>query len=90
MLVDKYGPIMSVQDVQDVLHVGKNRVYELMYDGSIRALRIGRSWKIPTEAVQAFIDSWRTNPAVKKVEEEPAKITAKATTTKAKTKTKKK
>ena len=50
-MLEQYGALMSVADVQEVLGVGKNRVYEMLNDGTISSIRIGKSWKIPTEAV---------------------------------------
>ena len=65
-MLEQYGALMSVADVQEVLGVGKNRVYEMLNDGTISSIRIGRSWKIPTEAVEEYLRSWRTDPAIKK------------------------
>ncbi len=65
-MLEQYGALMSVADVQEVLEVGKNRVYEMLNDGTISSIRIGKSWKIPTEAVEAYLSSWKTNPAIKK------------------------
>ena len=65
-MLEPYGALMSVADVQEVLGVGKNRVYEMLNDGTISSIRIGKNWKIPTEAVEAYLSSWKTNPAVRK------------------------
>ena len=70
-MLEQYGALMSVADVQEVLEVGKNRVYEMLNDGTISSIRIGKSWKIPTEAVEAYLSSWKTNPAVKNNKKTP-------------------
>lgn len=70
-MLEQYGALMSVADVQEVLEVGKNRVYEMLNDGTISSIRIGRSWKIPTEAVEEYLRSWKTNPAVKNNKKTP-------------------
>lgn len=87
MLEERYGPIMTVQELQKLLGVGRNRVYEMLNNGTISSIRIGRSWKIPTQAVESYINSWKTNPAVKKKEisTETTSAETKTSTTKDKT-----
>ena len=46
---------MSQRDVADMLGIGMNSVYKLLRSGSIKAMRIGRIWKIPKRAVQEYI-----------------------------------
>lgn len=43
----QYPDIMSVFDVAEALYIGRNRVYELLENGSLKAFRVGRVWKIP-------------------------------------------
>lgn len=54
-MLDQYGDIMNVWDVADVLFIGKNRVYELLESKQLKGFWIGRTWKIPKEAVKEFI-----------------------------------
>ena len=58
-MLDQYEDLMTVQDIQEVLHVGKNRAYELLRDGTISSIRLGKSWKVPKEAVISFLRSWQ-------------------------------
>ncbi len=46
---------MDVFDVAEALCIGKNRVYELLGNGTLKGFRIGRVWKIPRTAVQEYI-----------------------------------
>lgn len=50
-MLENYNDLLSIADIQEVLCVGKNRAYDLLKDGTIPSLRIGKSWKIPKEAV---------------------------------------
>lgn len=54
-MLDQYQDIMSVYDVTEALCVGKNRVYELLENGSLKGFRIGKIWKIPREALREYI-----------------------------------
>lgn len=47
--------IMSVEDLMDVLHIGRNTAYDLVRCGQIRSIRVGRQIRIPREAVIAFL-----------------------------------
>lgn len=47
--------ILSAQDVQDMLYIGKNTLYRLLKDGEIKAFKINRIWKIPKESVDEYI-----------------------------------
>lgn len=50
--------ILTIDDLCEILHIGKNAAYELLNDGSIRAFRIGRVWKIPRMAISEYIASF--------------------------------
>lgn len=54
-MLNEFGAIMTIDEVCDVLMIGRNAVYKLLNSGSLKAFRIGRVWKIPKESVEAFI-----------------------------------
>ena len=47
--------IMTVAEVAAFLGVGKNRIYELLNEGTIKGFRMGRTWKISKLAVEKYI-----------------------------------
>ena len=47
--------VLSVSEVAEYLGVGKNRVYELLNDGSLKGFRIGSTWKISRMALENYI-----------------------------------
>lgn len=47
--------LLTVEEVMDILNVGKNTVYALLNQQKIDAFRIGRTWKIPHAALNTFI-----------------------------------
>ena len=47
--------VLSVSEVAEYLGVGKNRVYELLNDGSIKGCRKGATWKISRMALENYI-----------------------------------
>lgn len=46
---------MTVAEVAVFLGVGKNRIYELLNEGTIKGFRMGRTWKISKLALEKYI-----------------------------------
>jgi len=53
---------LSVDDVAEALGLHRNTISALIHDGVIRAVKAGRTWKIPVEALEEFL-AGRDNPA---------------------------
>ena len=47
--------VLSVSEVAEYLGVGKNRVYELLNDGSLKGFRMRATWKISRMALENYI-----------------------------------
>lgn len=47
--------ILTVQEVAEILMIGKNQVYDLLQSEDIKAFRMGRVWKIPKQSVEEYI-----------------------------------
>ena len=48
-------PILLVRDLMKILCISHNTAYELVRNGEIRSIRIGRSYRIPKEALDEFL-----------------------------------
>jgi excisionase family DNA binding protein len=48
--------ILTVEDIMELLNIGKNTAYSLLESGEIKAFRIGRMWKIPRKSVYEYIE----------------------------------
>ncbi len=46
-LLKDYGDILLPEDVQKILHTGRNTVYEYLSKGIIRSIKVGGKYKIP-------------------------------------------
>ena len=46
---------MTVAEVADVLRVSKMTVYRLVHSGEMPAVRFGRSFRVPEEAVASYL-----------------------------------
>ena len=47
--------LMTVEDVCEVLMIGKNAAYRLLAEGKIKGFRVGRIWKIPRISLNRYI-----------------------------------
>ncbi|MBR1535044.1 MAG: helix-turn-helix domain-containing protein [Ruminococcus sp.] len=56
-LFREYGDIVSVDDVMTMLHLGRNKVYELLRQGTLKTVRIGKKYIIPKKSVIDFISA---------------------------------
>ena len=60
----QYPDIMTVEQVSDALHIGKNKTYELIHDKTIRCKRIGRKIIVPKIYLIDYIKSGRYNESM--------------------------
>lgn len=46
---------LTVNDVMDLLCIGRNTAYSLLNSGQLKGFRIGRSWRITREAINDYV-----------------------------------
>ena len=47
----------SPREVQEMLGIGKATIYRWLYSGKIKAVKIGKMWRIPAEAVEELLNT---------------------------------
>ena len=47
--------IITVDELMEMLYIGKNTAYQLLNSGELRAFKIGKVWKIPKDSVSEYI-----------------------------------
>ncbi len=52
----QYGDVVTVDEVMEMLKLGKNTVYNLLKDRKIESLRVGTRYVIPKKSVINFLD----------------------------------
>jgi excisionase family DNA binding protein len=52
-----YDPneIITVEEVMEILKIGRNAMYKLLNSGEIPAFKIGRTWKITNGSIDNYI-----------------------------------
>ena len=56
MMLDEYGELLTIDDLCELLMIGKTMAYQIFRSGQVKAFRLGRCWKIPKKSVQALIE----------------------------------
>jgi len=54
-MFDNHNDLLSVEELCEVLMIGKNSAYTLLASGELKAYRAGTRWKIPREAVIQYV-----------------------------------
>ena len=47
--------LLTIEDLCEKLHVCRNIAYRLLATQKISGFKVGRSWRIPAERIEAFI-----------------------------------
>lgn len=55
MNTETYEDLITIEELCEILAIGKNTAYRLLNTKEISAFRIGRIWKIPRASVTAYI-----------------------------------
>lgn len=54
-MFNQYEDLLNVEELCEILGIGKNVAYEILNTGEIKAFKTGRIWKIPKLAVEDYI-----------------------------------
>ena len=47
--------ILTIDDIQTILRIGRNQAYKFVAEKKIRAFRTGKTWKITESALKEYI-----------------------------------
>lgn len=54
-MLTEYNDILLPEDVQNILHTGRNTVYKYLVEGKIRSIKVGGRYLIPKLYLLQFI-----------------------------------
>ena len=54
-ILNEYNDILLPKDVQQILHTGRNTVYNYLANGTIRSIKVGGKYRIPKLYLLEFI-----------------------------------
>lgn len=50
-----YPEVITIDELQAILHIGRNSAYTLLKEGAIETLRVGKKYIIPKLSVMNFL-----------------------------------
>lgn len=53
---DDIPVLLSIEDLQDILNIGRTKAYELIRSGQLRSIRIGRLVRIAKSDLLEFLE----------------------------------
>lgn len=60
-MLEQYGDVLSITDLQEILSIGRNFAYYLVKTGQIPSIRLGKKYRIPKDAVLQYLSQWKHN-----------------------------
>jgi len=54
-MFEQYDDIVTVEDLCEMLSIGKNASYKLLASGQLKCFRYNRVWKIPKQGVIDYV-----------------------------------
>lgn len=53
----EYPDILRIDEIQSMLQIGRNSAYNLLKQGLIKSIKIGKKYIIPKQSVIDFVES---------------------------------
>lgn len=54
-MFSNYDDIVSIDDLMEILNIGRNKAYELLKTGQIGSFKIGKAYRIPTTCIKDYV-----------------------------------
>lgn len=54
-MFESYDDIVTIDDLMEMLDIGKNYAYTILRSGELKSFKIGKVYKIPKICVQQYI-----------------------------------
>ena len=57
VMLEKYPDVLTPDDVIEILNIGRNKVYEMLNNGTIKSIRIGHKHRIPKKILIEYLEN---------------------------------
>lgn len=54
-MLEQFDDLLTAEEACEAMKIGKNALYRLLASQELKAYRNGRVWRIPRQAVEAYI-----------------------------------
>lgn len=58
-MFEEYKDVLTVKEVCAALSIGRNKIYELLKNGTLKSIRIGKKYIIPKIYLVDYINCYR-------------------------------
>ena len=55
MMLNNTKDILTLKELQELLHIGKNTALRLVQSGEIEAFKVGKQWRITQNSIRKYI-----------------------------------
>lgn len=55
IMLNNTKDILTLKELQELLHIGKNTALRLVQSGEIEAFRVGKQWRVSKESVAKYV-----------------------------------
>jgi len=56
-MLDNYNDVLTVKEMAKVLRIGKNAAYDLVREGAVVSIKVGRKYLVPKNCILDFLSS---------------------------------
>lgn len=54
-MLENYGELITLDQLQEILSIGRNTAYDLLRTKKIKAIKIGKLCRIPKKSIEDYI-----------------------------------
>ncbi|MES5953954.1 MULTISPECIES: helix-turn-helix domain-containing protein [Bacillus] len=54
-MFDAYDDVVPIEELMEMLDIGRNKAYELLQSGQIKSFKVGKSYRIPKICIQNYV-----------------------------------
>jgi excisionase family DNA binding protein len=54
-MFDQYDDVVPIEDLMEMLDIGRNKAYELLKSGQIKSFKVGKAYRIPKVCIQDYV-----------------------------------
>ena len=55
-MLENWDDFLTVEELWEILNIGRNAAYRLLNAGELKAIRNGRGWRVPKQAVIEYVN----------------------------------
>ena len=60
-MLEEYGDVLTVSELQEALQIGRNAAYTLLQSGEIGSFLVGKKYRIPKASVIEYLGRWTSS-----------------------------